>query len=196
MEKENADDPRSVLLHAIPAYTGMRRGEVIRLGWRHVDLASATLIAHSCKPSRRQKETPRAIGIPPKSAGLPAKSHDAGGRYVVPGNDATEMKRDRANRLFWQPMRGTNWQRPWSGNTFKVGFQTYRHSYRHSFASSFALAGIDQRVIDELMGHTNDEIAKRYRHLIPAKTKAAVGVLDDAPSGNPPAGHEQAASAP
>ncbi|QDT16377.1 tyrosine-type recombinase/integrase [Alienimonas californiensis] len=174
LAKENADDPRSALLHAIPAYTGMRRGEVIRLEWRNVDLSSGTLTAHSRKQSRRQKETPRTVDIHPDLAKLLAATDDARGRYVVPDDDATELNRDRANRLFWQPMRGTKWQLPWSGNTFKVGF----HTYRHSFASNLAMAGIDQRVINELMGHTTEEMAKRYRHLIPAKTKAAVGVLD------------------
>ena len=30
-----------------------------------------------------------------------------------------------------------------------------------------AAAGVDQRVIDEVMGHTQDEQRRRYRHLTP-----------------------------
>ena len=41
------------------------------------------------------------------------------------------------------------------------------HAFRHSFASNLAAAGVDQRVIDELMGHTTVEMQKRYRHLFP-----------------------------
>lgn len=48
------------------------------------------------------------------------------------------------------------------------------HVMRHSFASNLAAAGTDQRVIDELMGHTTEEMRKRYRHLFPEQKDAAV----------------------
>ena len=48
------------------------------------------------------------------------------------------------------------------------------HVLRHGFASNLA-AGTDQRVIDELMGHTTEEMRKRYRHLFPEQKDAAEG---------------------
>jgi site-specific recombinase XerD len=48
------------------------------------------------------------------------------------------------------------------------------HAFRHSFASNLAAAGVDQRVIDELMGHTTLEMQKRYRHLFPEQRRNAV----------------------
>ncbi|MFH5804464.1 tyrosine-type recombinase/integrase [Alienimonas sp. DA493] len=170
--KAKADDDRSVLLHALAAYTGMRRGEIARLKWDDVDLVRDTITAHSRKQSRRQKETPRTIDLHPALKPLLEKAAKAGGRFVIPDDDGGELNVDKADRLFRQPMRHTDWHL--GGERFKVGF----HTYRHSFASNLAMAGIDQRVINELMGHTTEEMAKRYRHLIPAKTKAAVGVLD------------------
>ena len=170
--KADADDDRGVLLHAIAAYTGMRRGEIVRLKWDDVDLARDTITAHSRKQSRRQKETPRTIDLHPALKPLLERAAKAGGRFVIPDDDGGELNVDKADRLFRQPMRNTDWHL--GKERFKVGF----HTYRHSFASNLAMAGIDQRVINELMGHTTEEMAKRYRHLIPAKTKAAVGVLD------------------
>jgi integrase len=41
------------------------------------------------------------------------------------------------------------------------------HVARHSFASNCASRGIDQRLIDRWMGHTTDEMRRRYQHLIP-----------------------------
>jgi site-specific recombinase XerD len=41
-------------------------------------------------------------------------------------------------------------------------------------ASNLAAAGVDQRVIDELMGPTTVEMQKRYRHLFPDQRRAAV----------------------
>jgi integrase len=43
------------------------------------------------------------------------------------------------------------------------------HVLRHSFCSNCAAAGIDQRMIDAWVGHTTDEMRRRYRHLFPSK---------------------------
>ena len=40
--------------------------------------------------------------------------------------------------------------------------------FRHSFASNLAAASVDQRIIDEWMGHqTEEQMRTRYRHLFP-----------------------------
>ncbi len=48
------------------------------------------------------------------------------------------------------------------------------HAFRHSFASNLAAAGIDARVICDLMGHQTEDMEKRYRHLFPEQRRAAV----------------------
>ena len=55
-------------------------------------------------------------------------------------------------------------------NWFKIGF----HTYRHSFASNLAAAGVDQRIIDEFMGHQTEAMRKRYRHLFPKNRRSAI----------------------
>lgn len=77
---------------------------------------------------------------------------------------------DQANRAFWQPMRGTEWCLDTNKNWFKVGV----HTYRHSFASNLAAAGVDQRIIDEWMGHQTAAMRMRYRHLYPKNRKNAI----------------------
>jgi integrase len=42
------------------------------------------------------------------------------------------------------------------------------HTFRHSFISACASRGIDQRLIDEWVGHQSDEQRRRYRHLYPS----------------------------
>jgi integrase len=42
------------------------------------------------------------------------------------------------------------------------------HVLRHSFISACASRGIDQRLIDEWVGHQTDEQRGRYRHLYPS----------------------------
>jgi integrase len=48
------------------------------------------------------------------------------------------------------------------------------HCLRHSFISNLACAGVDQRLIDEFVGHTTEEMRRRYRHLFPDVKQAAI----------------------
>ena len=48
------------------------------------------------------------------------------------------------------------------------------HCLRHSFISNLACAGVDQRIIDEFVGHTTEEMRRRYRHLFPDVKHAAL----------------------
>ncbi len=48
------------------------------------------------------------------------------------------------------------------------------HVFRHSFISNCASQGIDQRMIDEWVGHQTEAMRKRYRHLLPEKQHEAL----------------------
>jgi integrase len=55
---------------------------------------------------------------------------------------------------------------------------------RHSFASNCAAGGVDQRLIDGWLGHTTEEMRKRYRHLIPSHEQQAIrGLFEGRTSG-------------
>jgi integrase len=84
------------------------------------------------------------------------------GRYVIGLAGSTrQIDKDKANRLFWRPMRGSEWCINTKKNWFKIGF----HTYRHSFASNLAAAGVDQRIIDEFMGHTTEAMRQLNKRL-------------------------------
>jgi integrase len=42
------------------------------------------------------------------------------------------------------------------------------HVLRHSFISACAVDGVDQRMIDEWVGHTIEAMRRQYRHLCPS----------------------------
>ena len=48
---------------------------------------------------------------------------------------------------------------------------------RHSFISNCALKAIDQRIIDAFVGHTTEEMRRRYTHLFPSAKKDAIRTL-------------------
>ena len=48
------------------------------------------------------------------------------------------------------------------------------HVLRHSFVSALAARGIDQRIIDDLAGHSTEAMARRYRHLVPDLKEEAI----------------------
>jgi integrase len=171
--RANAAIDYAHLLHAIPAYTGMRRGEALRVQWVDLDLDEGYVSARSRKQSRRKRETVRRISLHSElKAELVAwREKRPRGQYLICEPDGSgPINPDRANRVFWQPMRGTPWCLSGGRDLFKVGF----HTYRHSFASNLAAAGVDQRVIDEMMGHTTEAMRKRYRHLFPSAKRSAV----------------------
>ncbi len=173
---DNAKFRCSLLLHAIPAYTGMCRGEVLRLKWIDVDLDCAVLTAHSRKQSRSRREVARRIDIHPELKELLEKwrIEYPNGQYVLWQEGSTDpLAADHANWRFWQPMRGTEWCLDAARNWYKIGF----HSYRHSFASNLASLGVDQRIIDEFMGHTTEEMRKRHRHHFPSRKREAIRVF-------------------
>jgi integrase len=162
--RQNACYDASFMLHCIPAYTGMRRGEVLRLRWTDVDFGQGYITARSRKQSRTKRETARRIDLHQGLRRELEKWREQRPKAQDVMCDAETLEplgKDKANRCFWQPMRGTEWCLESNKNWFKVGF----HTYRHSFASNLAAAGVDQRIIDEFMGHTMKEFARVRRSL-------------------------------
>jgi integrase len=171
--RRRSRDPLSFPLHAIPAYTGMRRGEVLRLRWADIDLQHDYVTAWSRKQSRQKTFTKRQIDLHPelKAILVDWQCQRPGGQLVISRpHDKLIVPPALANRLFWYPMGRTSWVLNRKRNWFKIGF----HSYRHSFASNLAAAGIDQRIIDEFMGHQTEEMRRRYRHLFPQAKRSAI----------------------
>jgi integrase len=51
------------------------------------------------------------------------------------------------------------------------------HVLRHSFVSNLASRAVDQRLIDEFVGHTTEAMRRRYRHLFPETKRAAISAV-------------------
>jgi integrase len=89
-----------------------------------------------------------------------------GGQFTLAQPDGAPLNVDLMDHRFAAAVRGTTFavMRGW-------------HVLRHSFASVLASKGVDQRIINAFMGHSSEQMAARYRHLIPATTKSAIMML-------------------
>src|SRR5205814_4468148 len=77
--------------------------------------------------------------------------------------EAAPLTRNEAHDHFQRLTGGSRWEvlRGW-------------HVLRHSFVSNLASRGVDQRMIDEWLGHTSEAMRRRYRHLIPSTQRQAL----------------------
>jgi integrase len=184
------------------AHTGARRSEVLRVRVHDVHLAGETVVIHEKKRAKGRRTT-RRVPLSPFLVGVLRDwlSRHPGGPYLfchaaevfrskkrskttghrdekvrptsLKGRMATvrqrkqsaqgALTRDEAHDHFRRTIAGSKWDvlRGW-------------HVLRHSFISLCASKGTDQRLIDEWVGHTTEDMRKRYRHLFPSTQREAI----------------------
>jgi integrase len=156
------------------AMTGARRSEILRLRWHDIDNASQTVLLHERKKSKGKQTTRRVPLAPALIATLEKwkanKTQSKTQSLLVFPSDSPDPKAtddsiipNDAHDLFKQAIAGSKWRhlRGW-------------HMFRHSFISNCAAKGVDQRMIDEWVGHTTEAMRRRYRHLIPGQQRQVI----------------------
>jgi integrase len=152
-------------LVATAAYTGARRSELLRSHVEDFNFASGTVLVRE-KKKRKERETFRVVDMAPQLAGVMKRYISAshpGGAFAFCSTPGGPIRAGTAAKAFRRAVKRSKW---------KV-LRGY-HVFRHSFSSNLAAAGVDQRVIDELMGHQTEAMRSRYRHLFPAQRRQAV----------------------
>lgn len=157
------------------AYTGARRSEMLRARIADIDLEGQMTLLHEKKRAKGMRTSRRV----PLSDFLVGVLKDwlavhPGGPYlfchrlevVRSKKERTEhgaLTRNESNDHFKRTLEGSKWDklRGW-------------HVFRHSFASNCAAKNIDQRLIDAWLGHTTEEMRRRYRHLFPDQERQAI----------------------
>ena len=173
--KTNARHPFLYPMFVFAAHTGSRRAEMLRARVSDVDLKSNWITVHERKKSH-DKQTTRRV---PMSSLLRAtlenwlESHAGGPKLfylegVVPQskkkNPAVRgITRDEAHDHFKRTLLNSPWQ-------MMKGW----HVLRQSFISNCASQGIDQRIIQEWVGHLSPDTHRRYMHLLPKVVQDSV----------------------
>tara|TARA_R110002111_G_scaffold164386_3_gene230583 strand:+ start:36011 stop:37264 length:1254 start_codon:yes stop_codon:yes gene_type:complete len=153
------------------AHTGARRSELMRS--QLTDIRDDILIIREKKRRRGQESTRRV----PMSSLLKETLHEwrdehPGGKYTFAVKDTSNRKQSETARAITRDEAHSSFKRVLKDSKWSVvpGW----HCLRHSFISNLASHSIDQRLIDEFVGHTTEEMRRRYRHLFPEVKQAAI----------------------
>jgi integrase len=159
----------------LAAHTGARRSEILNARISDFDLDGGTVLLREKKRVKGQRTT-RRVPLSPFLVGVLRDWFAAhpGGPYAFclgPGiskskakrSSATPITRDEAHDHLRRTLEGSPWGviRGW-------------HIFRHSFVTNCAAAGVDQRLIDAWVGHTTEDMRRRYRHLLPDHSARAI----------------------
>jgi integrase len=157
------------------AHTGARRSEMIRAERQDVDFEGGIITIREKKRVRGKVTTrrvPMSARLKEALAALPQTNGKLFGQLSVQTvqkafmrivgkhasgakNGETKARNEGKRRTKWSVLKGY-------------------HVLRHSFISALANKGIDQRIIDELVGHQTEAMRRRYRHLYPQTVADAI----------------------
>jgi integrase len=143
--------------------TGCRRGELLQLRWRDIDLKSARL---TIRGDGAKSGTTRVVALNVEAVSVlkawqprPADA-DAFVFQNAEGDSLGGIK-----TAFLKLLQDAK----------IVGFRF--HDLRHDFASKLVQAGVDLNTVRELLGHADLKMTLRYAHLAPEHQAAAVAKL-------------------
>lgn len=161
------DHLRPIVLLALN--TGMRRGELFRLKWAHVNLKTRWLEVRGRtsknNQTRRLPLNREAMGVL-ETWRLQSVGNGAN-PYVFPGDEDRPL---------------TTITKAWRGVRKLAALRDFNfHDLRHHFASRLVQSGVDLNTVRELLGHADLKMVLRYAHLAPGGLASAVEKVSRVP---------------
>ena len=170
IEAREADDDQDAEIIRIAAFAGLRRGELVTLKWRDVDLAGRKLTVRRSLSGNRElasTKSRRARIVP-----IPDQAHVAFER--LRGRDDFISPDDYVfvNRL-GRRLDPSALRRRYERARNAAGLEPLRfHDLRHTYGSLLVAGGIDLVSVKEAMGHSRISTTERYLHARPAAEQA------------------------
>lgn len=134
-------------------YTGMRRGEALKLTWKDIDLDSRAITINETKSGNN-----RVVPINKQLYGL-LSSMDQNGSCLF------DCSKWHVTHKFKDYLK-------------KTGIEEVQnltvHSLRHTFASHLVMDGVDLYTVAKLLGHSSVAVTQMYAHLTPDYLKKSV----------------------
>jgi integrase len=164
-------------LWATALYAGLRRGELMGLRWRDVDLTRGVIdVCQAWDPKEHAM-------IAPKSEAGSRRVPIAGvlrGFLAPPslaaGGSSDKLVFGTEDRPFCASATSERARRRWTA----AGLEPIcLHDCRHTFASLMIAAGVNAKALSTFMGHANISITlDRYGHLMPGAENEAAALMD------------------
>jgi integrase len=138
-------------------FTGMRRGELMRLAWNDVDFERSSVTLRMPKGG---KTTTVSVSTQALDA---IRDLPVTGEFVFPGKDDKQR---------------TDFKGPWERIRKAAGLpDDFRfHGLRHHFASTLVSNGVDLAVVSKMLTHKDLTTTQRYAHLSPGALKEAARI--------------------
>lgn len=150
------------------AHTGARRSELIRSQKTDIDLAAGVFRVRE-KKRAKGRLTMRTMPLSPELRIVLQDwltKHPGGKFTFCLGECIARSRKKRIHHTGLTVDEATDHFKRTFGDSLFAPIRGW-HVFRHSFASNCAIKGVDQRIINEWMGHQTEEMVKRYRHLFP-----------------------------
>jgi integrase len=166
--REHVRQPFLFPMFAFAAFTGARRGEIIRSERDDWDFDTGFVTLRQKKADKSRSFTRRNVPLHPELAQTMQAwfANHPGGQWTIANEDGLPIGGRMATKYFRGAVKGGKW-------SVLHGW----HTFRHSLASNMASAGVDQRFINGILGHSTEEMERRYRHLLPQKQEHALHAL-------------------
>jgi integrase len=147
-------------LVAFAMFTGIRKSEVFKLQWQHVDLERKTITLRDPKGGKTDiiPVSQEAIEV---LKGVMRVSN-----FVFPGPDGAQK---RTFRDPWYRIREA------AGLPKEIRF----HGLRHNFASHLVSNGMDLLTVGKLLSHKDGSTTRRYAHLSDTRLRQAAQLSGD-----------------
>lgn len=147
--------------------TGARRGELLGLKWRDVDLDRGMVVFHITKNGERRAVPIAGVAIEALRAWASGsgQARDLAGELVFAGPD---------------PARPVYIEQAWREVLTSAQITEFRfHDLRHSAASYLAMSGATAPEIAAVLGHKTLQMVKRYAHLGEQHTAGVLSRMTD-----------------
>jgi len=145
------------------AHTGARRSELIRARVEDIDLDQATLTIREKKRAKGTRTTRRVPISTSLAQVLKTRIEEQKGKPCLFGLGDQPLSVQSVHKAFERVLKDSKW-------SVIRGF----HVLRHSMISACAIKGVDQRMLQEWVGHQTAAMQRRYTHLYPSAQKDAL----------------------
>jgi integrase len=138
--------------------TGMRRGDQLNLRWEKVDFQRDVIYVPNSKTGK-DYTVPMNADVRDTLLQLRRLANRSGYVFINPdtGKPYTDLKKAFGTACRLAGIRDLHW-----------------HDLRHTFGTRLAEAGCSEATIAELLGHSDPQTTRRYKHATERAKRAAV----------------------